>query len=129
MNLVESQREQVKQDFPGLNFIDVGKKLGEMWREMDPAVKKEVACVAMCSVLAGAGEISRLVETVALAFRGQGRASGFRRRVLGRRFAWIEACISLSPVSVPEPCMIEVPGQTDWLVCIACSLRVPQCVC
>ena len=41
MNLVESQREQVKQDFPGLNFIDVGKKLGEMWREMDPAVKKE----------------------------------------------------------------------------------------
>ena len=71
MNLVESQREQVKQDFPGLNFIDVGKKLGEMWREMDPAVKKEVACVAMCSVLAGAGGNSRVVETVELAwFRG-----------------------------------------------------------
>ena len=66
MNLVESQREQVKQDFPGLNFIDVGKKLGEMWREMDPAVKKEVAGVAMSSVLAGAGENSRLLETLAL---------------------------------------------------------------
>ncbi len=36
-----AQREQVKQENPGLNFIDVGKKLGEMWRGMDPAVKTD----------------------------------------------------------------------------------------
>jgi structure-specific recognition protein 1 len=36
-----AQREQVKEEHPGLNFIDVGKKLGEMWREMDPALKKQ----------------------------------------------------------------------------------------
>lgn len=31
-------REQVKEENPGLSFLDLGKKLGEMWREMDPAV-------------------------------------------------------------------------------------------
>jgi len=36
-----AQREQVKEEHPGLNFIDVGKKLGEMWREMDPVLKKQ----------------------------------------------------------------------------------------
>ena len=25
----------------GLSFLELGKKLGEMWREMDPAVRKE----------------------------------------------------------------------------------------
>lgn len=34
-------REQVKEENPGLSFLDLGKKLGEMWREMDPAVRKE----------------------------------------------------------------------------------------
>ena len=31
-------REQVKQDNPNLSFLDLGRKLGEMWREMDPNV-------------------------------------------------------------------------------------------
>lgn len=31
-------REQVKEENPGLSFLDLGKKLGEMWREMDPTV-------------------------------------------------------------------------------------------
>jgi hypothetical protein len=31
-------REQVKEENPGLSFLDLGKKLGEMWREMDPQV-------------------------------------------------------------------------------------------
>jgi hypothetical protein len=31
-------REQVKQDNQGLSFLDLGRKLGEMWREMDPNV-------------------------------------------------------------------------------------------
>ena len=34
-------REQVKQDNPGLSFIELGRKLGEMWREMDPNVRKD----------------------------------------------------------------------------------------
>jgi len=36
-----AEREAVKLETPGLNFLDVGKKLGEMWREMEPEVKKE----------------------------------------------------------------------------------------
>ncbi|EKX39368.1 hypothetical protein GUITHDRAFT_76406, partial [Guillardia theta CCMP2712] len=36
-----AHREEVKAANPGLSFIDVGKKLGEMWREMDPTVRKE----------------------------------------------------------------------------------------
>ena len=32
-------REQVKEENPGLSFLDLGKKLGEMWREMDPNVR------------------------------------------------------------------------------------------
>ena len=31
-------RERVKEENPGLSFLDLGKKLGEMWREMDPTV-------------------------------------------------------------------------------------------
>lgn len=31
-------REQVKEEHPGLSFLDLGRKLGEMWREMDPPV-------------------------------------------------------------------------------------------
>eukprot|EP00960_Hanusia_phi_P057243 763507-Hanusia_phi.AAC.2 len=34
-------REEVKAANPGLSFLELGKKLGEMWREMDPAVRKE----------------------------------------------------------------------------------------
>ena len=34
-------REEVKAANPGLSFIELGRKLGEMWREMDPAVKKD----------------------------------------------------------------------------------------
>ena len=29
---------QVKEENPGLSFLDLGRKLGEMWREMDPQV-------------------------------------------------------------------------------------------
>ena len=36
-----AEREAVKLETPGLNFLDVGKKLGEMWRAMEPEVKKE----------------------------------------------------------------------------------------
>ncbi|KAJ1468819.1 high mobility group box domain-containing protein [Baffinella frigidus] len=35
------QREQVKIDTPGLSFTEMGRKLGEMWRELDPPAKKE----------------------------------------------------------------------------------------
>mmetsp|Transcript_39063 Transcript_39063/g.92139 ORF Transcript_39063/g.92139 Transcript_39063/m.92139 type:complete len:142 (-) Transcript_39063:141-566(-) len=34
-------REEVKAANPGLSFIELGRKLGEMWREMDPAVRKD----------------------------------------------------------------------------------------
>lgn len=33
-------REQVKTDNPGISFTDIGRKLGEMWREMDAEMKK-----------------------------------------------------------------------------------------
>lgn len=33
-------REQVKADMPGISFTDIGRKLGEMWREMDAETKK-----------------------------------------------------------------------------------------
>ncbi len=33
-------REKVKADNPGIAFLDLGKKLGEMWRDMDPEQKK-----------------------------------------------------------------------------------------
>mmetsp|Transcript_44538 Transcript_44538/g.90916 ORF Transcript_44538/g.90916 Transcript_44538/m.90916 type:complete len:146 (+) Transcript_44538:48-485(+) len=34
-------REEVKAANPGLSFTDIGRKLGEMWREMDPNVRKD----------------------------------------------------------------------------------------
>eukprot|EP00285_Hemiselmis_virescens_P011265 CAMPEP_0173377746 /NCGR_PEP_ID=MMETSP1356-20130122/1034_1 /TAXON_ID=77927 ORGANISM="Hemiselmis virescens, Strain PCC157" /NCGR_SAMPLE_ID=MMETSP1356 /ASSEMBLY_ACC=CAM_ASM_000847 /LENGTH=178 /DNA_ID=CAMNT_0014330615 /DNA_START=59 /DNA_END=595 /DNA_ORIENTATION=+ len=34
------RRAQVKTDHPDLTFIDLGKKLGEMWREMDVETRK-----------------------------------------------------------------------------------------
>lgn len=34
-------REQVKEENPGLSFLDLGRKLGEMWREMEPQERKE----------------------------------------------------------------------------------------
>lgn len=33
-------REQVKSENPGISFTDIGRKLGEMWREMEPETKK-----------------------------------------------------------------------------------------
>lgn len=36
-----TMREQVKQDHPGLSFTELGRKLGEMWREMDPNIRKD----------------------------------------------------------------------------------------
>ena len=30
----------MKADNPGIAFLDLGKKLGEMWRDMDPALKQ-----------------------------------------------------------------------------------------
>ncbi len=33
-------REQVKAENPGIAFLDLGKKLGEMWRDMQPEAKK-----------------------------------------------------------------------------------------
>jgi hypothetical protein len=33
-------REQIKSDNPGISFTDIGRKLGEMWREMKPELKK-----------------------------------------------------------------------------------------
>lgn len=41
------KRESVKADNPGISFTDIGRKLGEMWREMDPDVKKEYETRAM----------------------------------------------------------------------------------
>jgi hypothetical protein len=41
-------REQVKEENPGLSFLDLGKKLGEMWREMDPQVFRARVCVCGC---------------------------------------------------------------------------------
>jgi hypothetical protein len=35
-------REQVKEENPGLSFLDLGKKLGEMWREMEPNVRSHI---------------------------------------------------------------------------------------
>jgi hypothetical protein len=35
-------REQVKEEHPGLSFLDLGRKLGEMWREMDPNVRSSI---------------------------------------------------------------------------------------
>eukprot|EP00293_Proteomonas_sulcata_P019340 CAMPEP_0184288994 /NCGR_PEP_ID=MMETSP1049-20130417/1489_1 /TAXON_ID=77928 /ORGANISM="Proteomonas sulcata, Strain CCMP704" /LENGTH=171 /DNA_ID=CAMNT_0026595631 /DNA_START=182 /DNA_END=697 /DNA_ORIENTATION=- len=34
-------RDQVKQENPELSFIDIGRKLGEMWRAMEPHARKE----------------------------------------------------------------------------------------
>mmetsp|Transcript_19458 Transcript_19458/g.48780 ORF Transcript_19458/g.48780 Transcript_19458/m.48780 type:complete len:242 (+) Transcript_19458:57-782(+) len=34
------QRESVKTDNPGISFTDIGRKLGEMWREMEANMKK-----------------------------------------------------------------------------------------
>ncbi len=33
-------REKVKAENPGIAFLDLGKKLGEMWRDMEPELKK-----------------------------------------------------------------------------------------
>jgi hypothetical protein len=33
-------REQIKTENPGISFTDIGRKLGEMWREMKPELKK-----------------------------------------------------------------------------------------
>ena len=33
-------REKVKAENPGIAFLDLGKKLGEMWRDMEPEQKK-----------------------------------------------------------------------------------------
>ena len=41
------QRETVKAENPGISFTDIGRKLGEMWREMEPDVKKEYEQRAM----------------------------------------------------------------------------------
>jgi len=47
-------REQVKEEHPGLSFLDLGRKLGEMWREMDTQVGTcplSRACPPSCSFL------------------------------------------------------------------------------
>jgi len=51
-------REQVKQDNQGLSFLDLGRKLGEMWREMDPNVGFPFP-LARC-LLAAASPVRRL---------------------------------------------------------------------
>ena len=33
-------REKVKAENPGIAFLDLGKKLGEMWRDMEPELKQ-----------------------------------------------------------------------------------------
>lgn len=39
MKFSKEKREQVKEDNPGITFGQIGKKLGEMWRELDSDAK------------------------------------------------------------------------------------------
>jgi hypothetical protein len=41
MKFVQKQRQQVIQQNPKLKFTEVGKKLGEMWRQMSDAEKQK----------------------------------------------------------------------------------------
>jgi len=41
------KRDTVKAENPGISFTDIGRKLGEMWREMEPDVKKDYETRAM----------------------------------------------------------------------------------
>lgn len=41
MKFSKENRELVKEQNPGIAFGQIGKKLGEMWRELDPAEKEK----------------------------------------------------------------------------------------
>ena len=42
-----SVRNRIKEENPGLSFTEVGRKLGEMWREMAPEEKKTYEDMAL----------------------------------------------------------------------------------
>lgn len=41
MKFCQEKRPQVKEENPGIVFGQIGKKLGEMWRELDDAAKEK----------------------------------------------------------------------------------------